>query len=111
MLKAINGPTDDDFGPVSVVGQTWHVEWVPINDPEAIVDLHGAARALRREAPSSGGSRAAGGATSRATSCPPTADRSREGQVFEYDPINETHQAHLRLDDRQRSATTPTTSR
>jgi len=35
MLKALQGPTNDDFGPLGTIGQTWNCQWVPINDPEA----------------------------------------------------------------------------
>jgi uncharacterized protein len=89
MLKAINGPMNDDFGPVSVVGQTWQVEWVPIDDPEAIVTstveqgiAQGGAQFRRLEGCWWGNFKGYflstnGGSVS-------------EGQVFEYDPINET---------------------
>jgi secreted PhoX family phosphatase len=89
MLKAINGPLDDDFGPVSVVGQTWQVEWVPINDSEAI------ATATVEQGMAQGGAQ-----FRRLEGCwwgdfkgyflSTNGGSVSEGQVFEYDPINET---------------------
>ena len=29
MLRVLNGPPNDDFGPLGVIGQTWNVQWVP----------------------------------------------------------------------------------
>ena len=63
---------------------------MPINDPEAIDDVDRAAghRAGRRA--DSGGSKAAGGETTRATSCPPTADRCPRDRCSSTIPFNET---------------------
>ena len=88
MMKALNGPTNNDFGPLGVIGQTWNVEWVLIGDPEAkAISCVNQGIAL-------------GGAKFRrlegcwwgdttgyflSTNGGPVS----EGQVFEYDPFNE----------------------
>jgi secreted PhoX family phosphatase len=89
MMKALLGPPGDDFGPLSTIGQTWHVEWVRIADPEAATTstvqqgiAQGGAKFRRLEGCWWGDTRGYflstnGGAVS-------------EGQVFEYDPLNET---------------------
>ena len=110
MLKAINGPTNDDFGPVSVVGQTWQVEWVPISDPEAIATstvaqgiAQGGAQFRRLEGCWWGDFEGLLPVDQRRLGLGGTGIRVRSHQ--------RDHQAHLRLDDGQRSATIPTTSR
>ena len=68
--------------------------------PRRPVDRSAGHRA--RAARASGGSKAAGGATRRVTSSRPTAGRSSEGQVFEYDPRQRDAEADLRVTDGER---------
>jgi hypothetical protein len=89
MLKALDGPARDDFGPLGEIGQTWHVEWVPIADPEAILTAtvqqgiaQGGARFRRLEGCWWGDSKGYFLSTNGGP--------ASEGQVFEYDPHNET---------------------
>ena len=89
MMKATNGPTNNDFGPVSNVGQTWNVEWVRINDAEATTTStvqqgisQGGAKFRRLEGCWWGDMKG----YFLSTNGGPVS----EGQVFEYDPINET---------------------
>ena len=102
MLKVVDQP-NFNLGPVAIGGQTWDVEWVPIDDPEATTQSY-FSRALgagRRAVPPARG--CVVGRPRRATSSRPTAASAREGQVFEYDPADRDAQADLRLADRQRS--------
>ena len=89
MLKALNGPLKDDFGPLGVIGQTWNVQWVPINDPEATTMstvqqglAQGGAQFRRLEGCWWGDTKG----YFLSTNGGPVS----EGQVFEYDPHNET---------------------
>src|SRR5687768_9359949 len=88
MMKALNGPTNNDFGPLGTIGQTWNVEWVPINDPEAKTTscvqqgiAQGGARFRRLEGCWWGDHKG----YFLSTNGGPVS----EGQVFEYDPFNE----------------------
>jgi secreted PhoX family phosphatase len=90
MLKVKNQP-NFNFGPVSVVGQTWDVEWVPIADPAATVRttyLQGAA------APNFGAQfrRLEGCWWGEQTGyfLSTNGGPAGEGQVFEYNPSAET---------------------
>ena len=89
MLKVLNGPLNNDFGPLGVVGQTWNVQWVPINDPEAIATstvqqgiAQGGARFRRLEG--------CWWADTKGYFLSTNGGPVSEGQVFEYDPVNET---------------------
>ena len=89
MLRAINGPLNNEFGPLGVVGQTWNVEWVRINDPEAATTstvqqgiTQGGAKFRRLEGCWWGETKG----YFLSTNGGPVS----EGQVFEYDPVNET---------------------
>jgi hypothetical protein len=88
MMKALNGPTNNDFGPLGVIGQTWNVEWVLIGDPEAkaISCVNqgialGGAKFRRLEGCWWGDTKG----YFLSTNGGPVS----EGQVFEYDPFNE----------------------
>ncbi len=91
MLKALNGPANDDFGPLGTaaqIGMTWNVQWVPIGDPEAIsmstVNLgiaQGGAKFRRLEGCWWG--------TTKGYFLSTNGGPVSEGQVFEYDPVNE----------------------
>jgi len=94
MLKVagVAGPTDLRF--VSAVGTTWNVEWVKIDDPEATVLstfaqglAKGGARFRRLEGAWWGASTGYFLATTGGTL---VATPGGEGQVFEYNPFNET---------------------
>jgi secreted PhoX family phosphatase len=89
VMKALNGPANDDFGPLSVVGQTWNVEWVEITDPEATTTstvqqgiAQGGAKFRRLEGCWWGDMKG----YFLSTNGGPVS----EGQVFEYDSVNET---------------------
>ena len=90
MLRVKNQP-NFNFGPVSTIGQTWDVQWVPIADPSASTRttyLQGA------DAPNHGAQ------FSRLEGCwwgehtgyflSTNGGPAGEGQVFEYDPRAET---------------------
>ncbi len=88
MLRALNGPLNNDFGPLSTVGQTWNVQWVRINDPEALavstVDqgiAQNGAKFRRLEGCWWGDTKGYFLSTNGGP--------ASEGQVFEYDPVNE----------------------
>jgi secreted PhoX family phosphatase len=89
MLKALDSPMSNDFGPLGVVGQSWNVEWVPINDPEATTMstvqqgiVQDGAKFRRLEGCWWGDTKG----YFLSTNGGPVS----EGQVYEYDPINET---------------------
>jgi hypothetical protein len=90
MLKVKNQP-NFDFGPVSAVGTTWDVEWVPIDDPDAQVE---STYTQGAQAPHFGAQ------FRRLEGCwwgvhtgyflSTNGGPAREGQVFEYNPVAET---------------------
>ena len=90
MLRVKNQP-NFNFGPVSVVGQTWDVEWVPIADPAATIQTTYLQGAL---APNFGAQ------FRRLEGCwwgehtgyflSTNGGPAGEGQVFEYNPAAET---------------------
>ena len=90
MLRVKNQP-NFDFGPVSAVGMTWDVEWVPIDDPDARVQTTYAQGAA---APHHGAQ------FRRLEGCwwgnhtgyflSTNGGPAGEGQVFEYNPLAET---------------------
>jgi len=89
MLKALQGPAQDDFGPLGTIGQTWNCQWVPINDPEAKTTscvqqgiAQGGAKFRRLEGCWWG--------TTKGYFLSTNGGPVSEGQVFEYDPFNET---------------------
>ncbi len=89
MMKVLGGPANNDFGPLAVSGQTWDVEWVPIRDPEALVTstvqqgiAQGGARFRRLEG--------CWWADSKGYFLSTNGGPVSEGQVFEYDSVNET---------------------
>jgi uncharacterized protein len=89
MLKALNGPANNDFGPLGTIGQTWNVEWVLVGDPEATAMscvnqgiAQGGARFRRLEGCWWG--------TTKGYFLSTNGGPVSEGQVFEYDPFNET---------------------
>ena len=87
MLRALNGPPNNDFGPLGVIGQTWKVQWVPINDPEATTSSC-VQQGIARAAPDSAPRRLLVGkheGVLPSTNGGPVS----EGQVFEYDPFIE----------------------
>ena len=89
MLKVKNQP-NFDFGPVSSVGTTWDVEWVPIDDPDArVLSTYAQGASAPHSARSSAARRVLVGRSDRLL----PVDQRRpagEGQVFEYDPVAET---------------------
>ena len=111
MLKVKNQP-NFDFGPVSTVGQTWDVQWVPIVDPDATVadDLRAGriGAVLRRAVPPAG--RVLVG---RPDGLLPVDQRRtrRRGPGIRVQPGRGDPQADLRLADRERSRQSQTTSR
>lgn len=89
MMKVLNGPPNNDFGPLAAGPTTWPVQWVPINDPEALTVscvnqgiAQGGARFRRLEGCWWGSTKG----YFLSTNGGPVS----EGQVFEYDPWNET---------------------
>jgi secreted PhoX family phosphatase len=90
MLRVKNQP-NFDFGPVSAVGTTWDVQWVPIDDPDARVQTTYAQGAA---APHHGAQ------FRRLEGCwwgdhtgyflSTNGGPAGEGQVFEYNPLAET---------------------
>ena len=95
MLKVKGSASQADLRWVSQVGQTWDVEWVRINDPEAKTmstygqgAAQGGARFRRLEGAWWGTTRGYFLATDGGTTTP--AASVGEGQVFEYNPFAET---------------------
>src|SRR5262249_28220095 len=88
MMKVMEPPTNNDFGPLGTIGQTWNVQWVRIDDPEAATTscvqqgiAKGGAKFRRLEG--------CWWADTKGYFLSTNGGPVSEGQVFEYDPYNE----------------------